>query len=89
LPYLNVPFSREYIDVLDLYLHRSLTGELEPEEALKRAGEEWHNIGEGRVREATGNIESCIQDMEGGRISIGQNVSYRIKVYRLFSACHV
>jgi len=38
VPYLN--------DVLDLYLHRSLTGELEPEEALKMAGEEWDRISE-------------------------------------------
>jgi len=46
VPYLNVPFSREHIDVLDLYLHRSLTGELEPKEALKRVGEEWDRISE-------------------------------------------
>jgi multiple sugar transport system substrate-binding protein len=44
VPELNLPFSREYIDVLALYIHRALKGELEPEEALMKTAREWDRI---------------------------------------------
>ena len=44
VPELNVPFSREYIDVLALYIHRVLKGELEPKEALVKTAREWDRI---------------------------------------------
>jgi len=53
--------------VLDLYLHRSLRGELELEEALKRAGEEWD-----RISERTGYEKGLEIWKESGRISIGR-----------------
>jgi multiple sugar transport system substrate-binding protein len=45
-PDINIPFSREYVDLLDLYLHRTLRGELEPKEALLGTAKEWENISE-------------------------------------------
>jgi multiple sugar transport system substrate-binding protein len=46
VPELNLPHSREYVDLLDLYIHRTLRGELEPEEALFRTVNEWGRISE-------------------------------------------
>jgi multiple sugar transport system substrate-binding protein len=44
VPALTIPSSDDYLDILDLYVHRVLTGEMEPELALKRAAESWDAI---------------------------------------------
>jgi multiple sugar transport system substrate-binding protein len=44
IPDLVIPFTREYIEVLDLYIHRALTGELDSKNALDRAAERWEEI---------------------------------------------
>jgi multiple sugar transport system substrate-binding protein len=44
VPDLLIPFMREYIEVLDLYIHRVLTGELDGKNALDSVAERWEEI---------------------------------------------
>lgn len=45
-PDLSIPGSREYIDILDLYIHRALLGEISIKKALDSVAEEWDKISE-------------------------------------------
>ncbi|GAH31106.1 unnamed protein product, partial [marine sediment metagenome] len=40
-PYLRIPGSVDYHNVLDIYLSEAVTGTVSPEEALKKIYEEW------------------------------------------------
>lgn len=44
VPALAIPSSDDYIDLLDLYVHRALAGEMEPALALERAARKWDEI---------------------------------------------
>jgi multiple sugar transport system substrate-binding protein len=44
VPVLTIPSSDDYIDLLDLYVHRALTGEIEPAFALESAVQGWDAI---------------------------------------------
>jgi len=43
-PVLTIPYSEDYIDLLDLYVHRALAGEMDPALALEIAAEGWDTI---------------------------------------------
>ena len=43
-PELALPGGSEYMDVLGLYVHRALNGELKPQDALNIVAEEWKKI---------------------------------------------
>ncbi len=45
-PDLSIPGSNEYMDVLDLNIHKALSGEITDEVALNTAAEEWNDISE-------------------------------------------
>ncbi|MBN2324601.1 MAG: extracellular solute-binding protein [Spirochaetes bacterium] len=51
VPALTIASSDDYIDLLDLYVYRALTGEIKPAVALKRAAEGWDEISMGEGRE--------------------------------------
>ena len=44
VPALTIPSSDDYIDLLDLYVHRVLTGDMEPSFALERVVQGWDAI---------------------------------------------
>lgn len=52
-PLVTLPGGNEYHDKLDIRLHETLLGRLTPEEAMKRAAEDWERIteDEGRARQ--------------------------------------
>lgn len=43
-PDLSIPGSNEYMDVLDLYISKALSGEMSDKEALDQAAEKWNQI---------------------------------------------
>ena len=43
-PDLSIPGSNEYMDILDLYIHKALSGEIGHREALDKVAEEWNKI---------------------------------------------
>jgi multiple sugar transport system substrate-binding protein len=43
-PDLSIPGSNEYMDILDLYIHKALSGEMREKEALDKVAEEWNKI---------------------------------------------
>jgi multiple sugar transport system substrate-binding protein len=43
-PDLSIPGSQQYMDILDLYIHKALSGEMGNQEALDKAAEEWVKI---------------------------------------------
>ena len=43
---LSIPGSSEYMDILDLNIHKALSGEISNEEALDNVAEEWMTISE-------------------------------------------
>jgi multiple sugar transport system substrate-binding protein len=45
-PDLSIPGSQEYMDILDLYIHKALSGEIGVREALDKAADEWVKINE-------------------------------------------
>ena len=45
-PDLSIPGSYEYMDILDLYIHKALSGEVSDKEALDKVAEEWNKVSE-------------------------------------------
>jgi multiple sugar transport system substrate-binding protein len=43
-PDLSIPGSNEYMDILDLYIHKALSGEMGDKEALEKVAQEWVKI---------------------------------------------
>ncbi len=43
-PDLSIPGSNEYMDILDLYIHKALSGEMGSKEALDKVAAEWNKI---------------------------------------------
>jgi len=43
-PALNIPGQAEYMDILDLYIHKALSGEMGDKEALDQVAKEWSKI---------------------------------------------
>ncbi len=43
-PDLSIPGSNEYMDILDLYIHKALSGEMGDKEALDKVASEWNKI---------------------------------------------
>jgi len=43
-PDLSIPGSNEYMDILDLYIHKALSGEMGSKEALDKVASEWNKI---------------------------------------------
>lgn len=43
-PDLSIPGSNEYMDILDLYIHKALSGEMSDKAALDKVAEEWNKI---------------------------------------------
>jgi multiple sugar transport system substrate-binding protein len=43
-PDLSIPGSNEYMDILDLYIHKALSGEMPAKQALDQAAKEWNSI---------------------------------------------
>ena len=43
-PDLSIPGSNEYMDILDLYIHKALSGEMGDRDALNKVAEEWKKI---------------------------------------------
>ena len=43
-PDLSIPGSNEYMDILDLYIHKALSGEIGDKEALDKVASEWNKI---------------------------------------------
>jgi len=43
-PDLSIPGSNEYMDILDLYIHKALSGEMGSQEALDKVASEWNKI---------------------------------------------
>ncbi|UCB45939.1 MAG: extracellular solute-binding protein [Spirochaetota bacterium] len=44
VPDLAIPSMRDYIDILDLYIHRVLLGELDSEQALDEVADRWEEL---------------------------------------------
>ena len=45
-PDLSIPGSYEYMDILDLYIHKALSGEISDKDALNKVAEEWNKVSE-------------------------------------------
>lgn len=43
-PDLSIPGSNEYMDILDLYIHKALSGEMGDKQALDKVASEWNKI---------------------------------------------
>jgi multiple sugar transport system substrate-binding protein len=56
VPDLAIPFMRDYIDILDLYIHRVLRGELESKKALDEVTSRWEKISSGIGYDSQKNI---------------------------------